>query len=215
MTDHTLEAQLSAVRAELETRPPGLVAHVLRVQDEALTLAGEWDADPIRVRLAVWGHDLFRSFAEPEQLRLAAEVGVPIAPQDEASPIMLHGPIAAVVMRDRFGVTDAEVLEAVADHTAGYAAMPLIAKIVLIADKVEKRKRTRTPAMKPIRRLAMRDLDTALLCWADWKWVQECENGWSTYPQHWEARQVWVHEHHRDDPSPPAVLPKSRKKKHR
>ena len=72
----------------------------------------------------------------------------------------------------------------------------MIAKVILLADKFEKRKRDRTPVMKAIRRLAWRDLDTALLCWADWKWVQERENGWQSHPAGWAARLHWVAEHH-------------------
>ena len=50
--------------------------------------------------------------------------------------------------------------------------------------------------MCEIRKLARRDLDLALLCWADWKWVEERTHGWSSHPQHWAARRSWVGEHH-------------------
>jgi hypothetical protein len=57
--------------------------------------------------------------------------------------------------------------------------------------------------MKEIRRLAWRDLDLALLCWADWKWLEEREHGWLSHPTHWEARSRWVAEHHNDVALPP------------
>ena len=111
---------------------------------------------------------------------------------------MLHGPLAAAVLCERFGVVDGEVLAGVRDHTSGAAEMPLIARIILLADKFEQRKRRRRPVMGEIRRLARRDLDTALLCWADWKWVKERERGWPSHPAHWQARLRWVAEHHAD-----------------
>jgi predicted HD superfamily hydrolase involved in NAD metabolism len=188
--------QIRAIREEMESRPEGLRAHVERVVAEALDLAGRWDADPGRVELAARGHDLFRAHAPGDLLQLAAGAGVAITADDEAAPIMLHGPLAAAVMASRFGVDDVEVLAAVRDHTAGLGEMPLIAKIILVADKVESRKRRRAPIMAEIRRLARRDLDTALLCWADWKWVEERERGYASYPAHWRARQEWVREHH-------------------
>lgn len=193
-----IAAQIAAVRAELETRPAGLVRHVQRVLVEALDLAARWDLDPERVELATWGHDLFRSFPPAEQLRLAIEAGLPIVEADRADPVLLHGPIAAFVLRDRFGVLDDEALAAVRDHTLGSRDMSMIARVILLADKVEARKRKRTPAMREIRRLAWRDLDLALLCWADWKWVDEREHGWLTHPDHWGARTQWVEEHHRE-----------------
>lgn len=189
-------AQVTAVREEMVTRPAGLVRHVERVLHEALDLARTWDLDPARVELATWGHDLFRSFAPEEQLRLARETGVELHPEDERTPVLLHGPIAAAVLRERFAVTDGEALAAVRDHTLGDRRMPLLAKVILIADKVEEQKRKRTPAMKAIRRLAHRDLDLALLCWADWKWVDERTHGWESHSLHWAARVEWVSEHH-------------------
>ncbi len=192
----SIAEQIAAVQGEFASRPEGLRRHVERVLVEALDLAERYDLDPERVSLATWGHDLFRSFAPEEQLRLAGEVGVPIHAADRAEPVLLHGPIAAVVLRERFGVGDDEALAAVREHTLGAAEMPLIAKVILLADKFEERKRKRTPVMREIRRLAWRDLDLALLCWADWKWVEEREHGWLSHPDHWAARTRWVAEHH-------------------
>jgi HD superfamily phosphohydrolase YqeK len=125
-------------------------------------------------------------------------VGVLVGAEEEAEPVLLHGPTAAIVLRERFGVRDDEALGAIRDHTLGAPEMPMLAKIILIADKVEERKRKRTPIMAEIRRLARRDLDLALLCWADWKWVEERAHGWNSHPAHWRARQRWVLEHHNE-----------------
>jgi predicted HD superfamily hydrolase involved in NAD metabolism len=193
---HDIATQIETVRAEFGSRPEGLQRHVERVLIEALDLAQRYDVDPERVTLATWGHDLFRASPPAELLVLAREAGIIIEASDEAQPVLLHGPLGAVVLRERFAVTDAEVLAAVRDHTLGLAEMSILAKIILIADKVETRKRQRTPAMKAIRRLAWRDLDTALLCWADWKWVEERSHDWASAPKHWQARQRWVADHH-------------------
>ena len=150
----SVRAQIAAIQAEFESRPEGLVRHVERVLVEALELAVHYDLDVERLTLATWGHDLFRSFPPDEQLRLATEAGLPIDVADRADPVLLHGPIAAVTLRERFGVTDEEALAAVRDHTLGAPEMPMLAKVILLADKFEKRKRDRTPVMKAIRRLA-------------------------------------------------------------
>ena len=190
--------QVAAVREELLLRPRGLVRHVGRVLDEALPLARHWLADEQRVELAVWGHDLFRSEPPAEQIRLAGEVGVEIDADSRDYPILLHGPIAAVVLRERFGITDEEALMAVRDHTSGLAQMGLLAKILLIADKIEKKKRRGVPELADIRRIARRDLDTAILCWADWRWTVEARERYRTQEAHWRARRHWVEEHHHD-----------------
>lgn len=197
-----VRAQITALQTAFEERPEGLLRHVQRVLVEALDLASRYDLDAERVELATWGHDLFRSFPPEEQLRLARECGLAVSSADRADPVLLHGPIAAVTLRERFAVRDEEALAAVRDHTLGAAEMPLIAKVILLADKFEKRKRDRTPVMKEVRRLAWRDLDLALLCWSDWKWVQERENGWESHPTSWDARVRWVAEHHAETDLP-------------
>ena len=172
--------QVAAVREELLLRPRGLVRHVGRVLDEALPLARHWLADEQRVELAVWGHDLFRSEPPAEQIRLAGEVGVEIDADSREYPILLHGPIATVVLRERFGITDEEALMAVRDHTSGLGQMSLLAKILLIADKIEKKKRRGVPELADIHRVARRDLDTAILCWAGWRWTVEARERYRT-----------------------------------
>ena len=191
-----IDRQIAAVREELQERPTGLVGHVERVLAEAVPLARVWQVDEARIELAVWGHDLFRSESPEEQLRLGREAGVDIDPDAAAYPILLHGPIAAAVLRERFGVTDNEALAAVRDHTAGLDEMSLLAKILLIADKVEPNKRRRAPALGAVRELARRDLDTAILCWADRRWVAEAGQGYHTQAAHWRARMGWVRDHH-------------------
>lgn len=200
-----LRHQIQRICDQYTHLPRGLRQHVQRVVHEARALATTWDLDPDRVELAAWGHDLYRAHPPAQQLHLAAQAGIPITDADRAEPVLLHGPIAAVVLRERFHITDDEALAAVRDHTLGAAEMPLIAKVILLADKVEPRKRRRDPILRQIRRLARRDLDTALLCWADWKWVQERTNGWISHPNHWEARRRWVAEHHHDRALPPTL----------
>lgn len=194
----TIEDQIAAVRAELGTRPGGLIRHVERVLAEALDIGGRYDVDPARVELAVWGHDLFRAHSAEEQMRLARECGVAMDETEERLPVLLHGPIAAAVLRDRFGLTDNEVLAAVRDHTSGVSEMSMLAKVILIADKVEQHKRERTPVMADMRRLCRTDLDLALLCWADWKWVDERTQKYESHAAHWQARAAWVAAHHAD-----------------
>lgn len=191
----SIEQQIALVRAELETRPAGLIEHVKRVLGEALDIAGYFDVDPSRVELAVWGHDLFRAHTPEEQLTLARESGIEMDATEERLPVLLHGPIAAVVLADRFRIVDDEALAAIRDHTSGAADMTLLAKVILIADKVEQHKREREPAMTGIRELARRDLDLALLCWADWKWVDERTHRFESHAAHWQARAAWVAEH--------------------
>ena len=197
--------QIAAVREELLQRPPGLVRHVRRVLDEALPLARHWLADEQRVELAVWGHDLFRSEPPEGQLRLAREVGVEIDTDSRDYPILLHGPIAAIVLRERFGITDEEALMAVRDHTSGPRPDEPARQDPAHRRQDREEEAPRRPRARRRRRIARRDLDTAILCWADWRWTAEARERYRTQEAHWRARRGWVEEHHRDIGMPERV----------
>lgn len=191
-----IATQLAAIQREMASRPPGLVGHVEHVAAEAIALGHFYDLDPERIELAAWSHDLFRHLTPPGLLTLAREVGIPLSTDDEVSPVVLHGPIAAAVIRDRFGVVDDEVIDAVASHTMGLPEMTFIAKVILLADKFEPDKRHHAANLRRIRRLARRDLDLALLCWSDWSWVKARESGSAIHHGSWDSRAHWVREHH-------------------
>lgn len=203
-----IREQIDAVKAAYEALPEGLGLHIQRVLVESLDLAERWDLDPERVELATWGHDLYRSRGDEEWLRLAMEMGIPLRHADELSPVLLHGPIAARALYHDFGVRDDEVLMAVHEHTLGSPDISQIGAVVLLADKFEERKRKRTPIMKDIRRVARRDLDTALIAWADWRWTEDAERGWLVHPDHWWSRITWIARHHAEIGLPP-ILPET------
>ena len=198
MSEQELQNQITRVREMLCERPLGLQRHVDRVLEEAFQISEVWNVSRSRVELAVVGHDLFRATPPEEQIRFAEESGLTIEDEIRENPILLHGPLAADLLSKTLSVTDDEVLVAIREHTVGYSKMSLIAKILVIADKVEPLKRRRVPALQAIRHLARRDLDVALLCWADWKWVKERQLGWRSFQSHWEVRLKWVSEHHKD-----------------
>ena len=61
----------------------------------------------------------------------------------------------------KYGITDPEVLSAIACHTTGKPAMSLLDKILYVADYSEPR-RDKAPNLPKLRRLAFEDLDEAL-----------------------------------------------------
>ena len=196
MSEKELQHQIKRVREMLRERPLGLQRHVERVLEEAFRLSDVWNVSRSRIELAVVGHDLFRATLPEEQIRFAEEAGITIEDEIRENPILLHGPLAADLLSKTLSVTDDEVLVAIREHTAGYSEMSLLAKILVIADKVESVKRRRVPSLQAIRYLARRDLDVALLCWADWRWVKERQSGWRSFQAHWEVRVNWISEHH-------------------
>ena len=77
--------------------------------------------------------------------------------------MLLHGPLAAHWLRQRYGVEDSQVLEAVGWHTTARPGLGPLAKLVFLADKLDPEKATRYPFLDRVRALAQEDLDPALL----------------------------------------------------
>ena len=50
---------------------------------------------------------------------------------------VLHGPIAAVKVKNKFGVSDIDVLKAISNHTSGAKQMGILEKIIFVADYIE------------------------------------------------------------------------------
>ena len=71
---------------------------------------------------------------------------------------LLHAKVGAWVAREKYGVTDPEILSAITWHTTGKEDMTLLEKIVYIADYIEPA-RNKAPRLPEIRKIAFEDLD--------------------------------------------------------
>jgi nicotinate-nucleotide adenylyltransferase len=87
--------------------------------------------------LAGIAHDLGKPLGNEELLKTAETDGAGLSPAERDKPALLHGRAAAVLLGERFGIHNRDVLEAVAWHTEGNVEMGPLAKAVFIADKIE------------------------------------------------------------------------------
>lgn len=181
-----------ALRETVDRLPAGLRRHVLRVVDEARRLARRHGVDEERAALAALGHDVLRGASPSELLALAASMGVEPDPLERAAPILLHGPLAARLMAERYGVADPEVLAAAAWHTTARGGMSPLEKVLFLADKVEPGKARRSRGRLRVRALADEDLDAALLTWLDQGLARSLRVGWALHPATVAARNELV-----------------------
>ena len=180
-----------ALRRDLERLPEGLRSHVLRVLDEALSLAARHGVDARKVRLAVLGHDLLRVTPRDELSRLAAEMGIQPNEAEQSEPLLLHGRVTVAVLRERFSVDDPDVLNAVRYHTTGRAGMSDVEKIVFLADKIEPDELRYHPEWGAVRDLAQDDLDAAMLRALDLYLARARREGWTLHPDVVAARAYY------------------------
>ena len=182
------EQLTSRLRSAVAALPPGLREHVLRVEVEALRLARAYDVDPEGARLAALGHDLVRHKHGPELLELAARYDLTPDAVERAAPILVHGPVAARILDDDYGLGDADVLAAVDCHTTARAGMSRLEKVLFVADKIEPQKLEQHPAWQEVYDLAEHDIDAAILRYLDLQLEETVRRHWLLHPRSLEAR---------------------------
>ncbi len=139
----------------LALQKPGRQAHTLRVAK----LAAERAAGlPILEKKAVQAcllHDCAKNLSMDDPLLKGF-----VAPND-CPPAVMHQYAGEYVARTALGVTDEEVLSAVACHTSGKENMSLLDKLVFLADLVEEGRSY--AGVERLRRLFWEDIDKCLL----------------------------------------------------
>ena len=136
------------------------IPHVLGTEETAAALARRWGADEEEARRAALLHDCTKHLSREEHLALCRQYGVETDPFEASEAKLLHAKTGAALARAVYGVSDA-VHDAILWHTTGKADMTHLEKIIYLADYIEP---TRDFSdLTQLRRLAMEDLDQALL----------------------------------------------------
>ncbi|HEX5368794.1 MAG TPA: bis(5'-nucleosyl)-tetraphosphatase (symmetrical) YqeK [Dehalococcoidia bacterium] len=185
MTDSDLEARLRRAVAAL---PDGLRDHVLRVETEALALAERHGVDAQRTAFSALGHDLVRHIKGEALLSLARGYGITPDGVEKASPVLVHGPVAARMLARDYGVDDSEVLAGIDCHTTARAGMTPLEQVLFVADKVEPWKLAHQPALEEVKQLADQSLDDAVLRYLDYNLEESIRRGWQVHHRSLEAR---------------------------
>jgi nicotinate-nucleotide adenylyltransferase len=134
LTWHTLTMVERAVRSMIS---PSRFLHSRHTALLSFDLCVRFGLDPLAGYLAGIAHDMGKSLPDEELLALAKQDGAVISKLEQKKPAILHGRAAAVLLRERFGIHNEGVLEAVRVHTTGAEGMGPLAKVLYVADKTE------------------------------------------------------------------------------
>ncbi len=150
-----MEEMLSAERYE----------HSIRTAEEAARLAKRYGADESKAYLAGVIHDCAKDLEEAALLKMAGKYGIVIDEITRLEPELLHGLVGARYAEEELGITDPEILEAVACHTLGAVGMSTLSKIIYIADYTEPGRSFN--GVEALRKAADEDLDKAIVVACD------------------------------------------------
>jgi predicted HD superfamily hydrolase involved in NAD metabolism len=116
---------------------PPRVQHILRVEQLCGQLAQHHQLDVEKAKQAGLMHDLAKYFKPVRLLQMAQTEGLELDEILAGEPHLLHADVSAIVARDEFGVEDAEILEAIRNHTLGRPQMSPLSCVVYLADTLE------------------------------------------------------------------------------
>jgi nicotinate-nucleotide adenylyltransferase len=113
-------------------------------------LCGRYGLDRQAGYLAGISHDICKSCSEDELFALALADDQKMSKLEKKKPSLLHGRAAAVLLKQRFGIHNNDILEAVRLHTIGGVNMGELGKVLYIADKIEVSRRDVDPGLREL-----------------------------------------------------------------
>ncbi len=132
------EAKIEEIRAYTEAHvKKSRYEHSERVASMCSLLCSHYGLDAEKGYLAGIGHDMCKDMDDEKVTKTAAKDGLPILEIEKNKPSLLHGRAAAILMKEKFGINDSDILEAVAFHTSGKLGMCDLTKCLFLADKIE------------------------------------------------------------------------------
>ena len=108
--------------------------HSLCVADEALRLAKKYGADETKSYLAGLLHDITKNAPKEEHLNIFDTFGIILNNVECNAEKLWHAISGSAYIKYILNLNDDEIIEAVRYHTTAKADMPLLAKILYLAD---------------------------------------------------------------------------------
>lgn len=154
--------EMQRIRANLKEKlDPRRYEHTLGVSFTAAALAMAHGEDVRKAQLAGLLHDCAKRYPEIVLIEKCEKHGVSLTKEELAAPQVIHAKYGRYLAVHKYGITDEDVLNAIAYHTTGRAGMSRLEKIVFIADYIEPL-RDKADDLGSIRPLAFQNLDACM-----------------------------------------------------
>lgn len=135
--------------------------HTLGVAYTASSLAFAYGYDDKKAYIAGLLHDCAKCLSHQKRLMICKKNHLEITTVEKENPVLLHAKVGAFFAKEKYGVCDLEILDAIRYHTTGRPDMGLLEKIIYVADFIEPH-RKKLPKLFEIRKMAFEDLDMAI-----------------------------------------------------
>lgn len=119
-------------------KKPHRLSHVIGVRDTALELGKRYNCDLEKLEIAALLHDITKYLNYEEHIKIISNY----FPNSKAiiseyNEHILHAFSAYVVAKQKYGIEDEDILNAIMSHTIGKPAMTIYEEIIFISDYIE------------------------------------------------------------------------------
>lgn len=111
--------------------------HTLLTVKLCVGLARRFSLDEEKAWTASIWHDIAREWDASSLLAYVRRRGVAVEPLEIQVPMLLHGPVAAELLVERYSIHDAEIWHAVRWHSTGHPDMGLLGYALFASDYLE------------------------------------------------------------------------------
>lgn len=136
--------------------------HTLGVAATASCMAMRFQTDPYKAYLAGLLHDNAKCISNDKKLSVCAKNKLSVNAAEEKNPDLLHAKVGSFLAKDKYRISDEQILSAILWHTTGKPEMTVLEQIIYIADYIEPLRKPQKN-MEIVRRLAFEDLDRCML----------------------------------------------------
>lgn len=135
--------------------------HSLMVSKAAEELAERYGADAEQAAFAGLVHDIAKEMKPDAQLQTIQKYSILLDDVERVTPKLWHAIAGYALLKFEYGVTDEAVLDAVRWHTTARKGMPLLSKIIYLADCISEERDF--PEVEDVRAAAEQSLDEGYL----------------------------------------------------
>ena len=107
-------------------------------------------------------HDCAKCLSDKKMQELCEKGGIFLSDFEKRNLFLMHGRVGAYLAKEKYGIENEDIINAIAWHTTGRENMSLLEKIIFVADYIEPGRR-QAPNLPEIRELAFLDLDRAMI----------------------------------------------------
>lgn len=166
LAEHKLYSGIGYGDLEEEMRqvlPRKRYLHSVAVAHLAAAYAVSIGLSPERALIAGILHDCAKAYPDEQLVADCDRYQIPVTEVERRNGFLLHGKLGAFYAKEKYYITDNEILSAISYHTTGRPGMTDLEKVVFLADYLEPfRTQPTIPTLNEIRKIAFTDINKAV-----------------------------------------------------